>query len=74
MNDSLPLLVPDAGRNARTLARCHARLEAHRRKLEDQAQTPALQGVRTERLVLAGACFAYLAAVVGNVLRTIAAR
>jgi hypothetical protein len=71
MTETLPPLTPDPARGARTMARCHARLEAHRRKIEERARTPHPKAIAAERLVLAGACFAYLVSMVGNLLRLI---
>jgi hypothetical protein len=71
MSEDLPQIRPNAARGAQTVARCHARLEAHRKKLEEIARRPDPRVVTAERLVLAGACFAYLVSMVGNVLRSI---
>jgi hypothetical protein len=71
MSEDLPLIRPNAARGAQTMQRCHARLEAHRRKLEESARTPASKTVTTERLVLVGACAAYLLSMAGNILRTL---
>jgi hypothetical protein len=71
MIEHLPTLTPDTARGARTVARCHARFEAHRRKLEESARSPVPRTVATERLVLVGACTAYLVSMAGNILRTL---
>lgn len=74
MTDNLPMLTPDAARGARTLARCHARLEAHRHELEAQAARANQRAATAERLILAGASLAYLVAMAGNVLRIVSFR
>lgn len=71
MNEELPLIRPNAARGARTVVHCHARLEAHRKKLEARARVPLPKRVTAERLVLVGACFAYLVSMVGNLLQII---
>ena len=73
MIDNLPLLTPDASRRARTMARCHDRLAARRRKIEARHRPPAQRGARLERLLVAGLCVAYLIAMAGDLL-AIAAR
>jgi hypothetical protein len=71
MIENLPLLTPDASRNAKTIARCHVRLAARRRKLEARASKPRFLG--TERLLVAGFCVAYLIVMAGDLV-AIAAR
>jgi len=71
MTEMLPQLTPDAARGARTIARCYAELEAHRRRLEERARTPDPRVVAAERLLLAGACVAYIVSMAGDVLRMI---
>lgn len=70
MSEELPVLRPDSTRAARTVARCHARLEAQRRKRETAARTPDARLVVAERFALVGTCAAYLLAMAGNLLKT----
>jgi hypothetical protein len=69
MSEDLPLIRPNAARGTQTLARCHARLEAHRRRLEKSDRTPVPKLVVAEQFVLVGACAAYLLSMANNVLR-----
>lgn len=69
MSEDLPQIRPNAARGAQTVARCHARLEARRQRLE-KAGTP--KAVTAERFVLVGTCFAYLVSMVGTLARMIA--
>lgn len=71
MSEDLPVLRPDSARSARTIARCRARLEAQRRKLEQDGLKPARNVGAAERFVLAGACFAYLVSMAAHLLKTI---
>ncbi|MFM8533197.1 MAG: hypothetical protein ACKOEC_06345 [Acidimicrobiia bacterium] len=71
MNEALPLIRPTPARGARTVARCHAALAAHRRRLERDARTPMPKAAIAERFVLVGACVAYLLAMAGDILRTL---
>jgi hypothetical protein len=73
MIENLPLLTPDASRTARTIARCHDRLAARRRKTEARHRAPNPKGFGAERLLVAGFCVAYLIAMAGDLL-AIAAR
>ena len=72
MIESLPLLTPDALRRAKTIARCHDRLAARRRKIETRHRRGA-RALGAERLLVAGFCVAYLIAMAGDLL-AIAAR
>lgn len=72
MIENLPLLTPDTARSEVTLARCHDRLAARRRKIEARTRAPGRRA-RTERLLVAGLCVAYLIAMAGDLL-TVAAR
>jgi hypothetical protein len=74
MIENLPSLTPDAARGARTMSRCHSRLEAQRARLEAKARKPGPKVIAAERLVLVGACFAYLVSMVGNLLQIIDSR
>jgi hypothetical protein len=71
MIENLAPLTPDATRGARTISRCHGRLEAHRARLEAKARKPGPKVIAAERLVLVGACFAYLVSMVGTLLQII---
>ena len=72
MIENLPRLTPDVARSATTLARCHERLAARRRKIEARNR-PAGRRMLAERLLVAGVCVAYLIAMAGDLL-AIAAR
>ena len=73
MIDNLPLLTPDGSRSARTIARCHDRLAARRRKIKARSRAPNPRAFGADRLVVAGFCVAYLIAMAGDLL-AIAAR
>jgi hypothetical protein len=69
MIENLPVLTPDAARCARTMARCHERLAARRRKVESRSRRPRQRGaVTVQHLVLGSVCAAYLVAMAVNVL------
>ena len=69
MIENLPVLAPDAARCARTMARCHERLAARRRKVESRTRRPQRGApIIVEHLVLASVCAAYLVAMAVNVL------
>ena len=61
MIENLPLLAPDPSRRANTIARCHDRLTARRRKIEARNRAPK-RAFGAERLLVAGFCLAYLIA------------
>jgi len=73
MIENLPLVTPDASRGARTIARCHDRLAARRRKIEVRHRAPNSRAPGAERLLVACFCVAYLIAMAGDLL-AIAAR
>ncbi len=73
MIETLPLLTPDASRSANTMARCHNRLAARRRRIEARSRPPSQRGVAMERLMLAGLCVVYLVSMAGDVLSIIGA-
>ena len=73
MIENLPLLTPDASRRAKTIARCHNRLAARRRKIEARSRPSSARTLAAERLLAAGFCVAYLIAMAGDLL-AIAAR
>ena len=73
MIDNLQRLTPDASRGAKTIARCHDRLAARRRKIEARHRAPGARSLGAERLLAVGFCVAYLVAMAGDLL-TIAAR
>jgi hypothetical protein len=73
MIENLPLVTPDASRGARTIARCHDRLAARRRKIEVRHRAPNPRAPGAERLLVACFCVAYLIAMAGDLL-AIAAR
>ena len=60
-------------RSARTIARCHDRLAARRRKIEARDRPPNPRALGAERLLAAGFCAVYLIALAGDLL-AIAAR
>lgn len=66
MIENLPLVTPDASRSARTIARCHDRLAARRRKMEVRSRAPNPRAVGAERLLVACFCVAYLIAMAGD--------
>jgi len=68
MIEDLPLVTPDASRSARTIARCHDRLAARRRKMAARSQVPNPRGLGAERLLVACFCVAYLIAMAGDLL------
>ena len=67
MTEHLPHLTSDASRQARTIAKCHDTLAARRRRIEARKGQPHPTLVAAERLLMAGACAAYLVAMAGNV-------
>jgi hypothetical protein len=73
MIEDLPILRPDAARGANTIARCHDRLAARRRKIERRQRQPDQGTAAVERLVLAGLCVVYLVAMAGDVLSIVSA-
>ena len=67
MIENLPVLMPDAARGAHTIARCHDRLAARRRRIEARTRpTTSRTAIKIERLLLAGVCVAYLVAMAGQ--------
>ena len=68
MIENLPLLTPDASRRANTVARCHHKLAARRRRIEARHRPPGQRTVAMERLLLGGLCLVYLISMAGNVL------
>jgi len=76
MIENLPLLTPNASRSATTIARCHDRLAARRRRRaeRDKANIAArnrpsvARAPGTERLLVVGFCCAYLIAMAGDLL------
>ena len=73
MIENLPRLTPDASRSARTIARCHGRLAARRRRAEARNR-PSAKALTAERLLVAGFCFVYLLARAGDLLALAALR
>ena len=73
MIENLPLLTPDASRNAKTVVRCHERLAARRQKLAVRNRAASPRAFGAERVLVAGFCVAYLIAM-ASPLFTIAAR
>ncbi len=73
MIETLSLLTSDASRSAKTIARCHDRLAARRRKIEARNRPSGARVLSAERLLVAGFCVAYLIAMAGDLL-AIAAR
>jgi hypothetical protein len=73
MIEHLPTLAPDPSRGARTLAKCHARLAAQRRRAEarsrERLSTVKTKPVLVEGLLLAGVSVVYLVSMAGNVVR-----
>ena len=74
MIDNLPLLTPDASRSAKTIARCHDRLAARRRKIEARSRASGARAFGVERLLVAGFCVAYFIAMAGDLLALAAKR
>ena len=68
MIENLPLLAPDSSRGARTMARCHDKLAAQRRRIEARNRPARPRGAAVERLLLAGLCVVYLISMAGNLL------
>jgi len=68
MIENLPLLTPDASRSAKTVARCHDRLAARRRKTEARSRASNPRALGAERLLVAGFCVAYLIVMAGDLL------
>jgi len=66
MIENLPVLTPEAARSANTMARCHDRLAARRRKIEKRHRAPNGRGLFTERVLIAGFCVAYFIAMAGD--------
>lgn len=73
MIENLPLLTPAPSRSAKTIARCHDRLAARRRKIEARNRRPKLRPLGTEVLLVAGFCVVYLFTMASDLL-AIAAR
>lgn len=73
MIEHLRGLTPDASRGATTIARCHDRLAARRRKAEARTR-PSAKALTAERLLVAGFCFVYLLAMAGDLLALAALR
>lgn len=74
MIEDLARLTPDTLRNATTVARCHDRLAAKRRKTEARNRAPKMRAFGAERLLAAGFCVAYLIAMAGDLLALAARR
>ena len=74
MIENLPLVVPDASRSARTIARCHDRLAARRRTIEVRNRALKPRTFGAERLLVAGFCLAYLIAMAGDLFAIAAQR
>ena len=74
MIENLPLLTPDASLNAKTVARCHERLAARRRKTAARNRLSGGRALGAERLLVAGFCFVYLVAMAGDLLALAARR
>jgi hypothetical protein len=68
MIESLPILQPNADRRARTMTRCHERLERRRRKQARLEQRNA-RGLGFEPVVVAGLCVLHLIAVASDIIR-----
>jgi hypothetical protein len=68
MIENLAQLAPDASRRTRTLARCHERLAAERRRIEARTGASQPRAVGVERLLVVGACVAYLVAMARDIL------
>ena len=66
MIENLPVLTPDAARRANTLARCHDRLAARRRRIEARERAPKPRALAVERLLAAAFCVVYLIAMAGD--------
>jgi hypothetical protein len=68
MIENLPLLRPEASRHAKTVARCHERLAARRRKIEGRERSAKSGAVAAERLLATGVCVLYLIAMAGDLI------
>jgi len=66
MIEKLTAIAPDAARSARTMARCHDRLAAHRRRIEARHRRRNPRTYLIERYVVFGLCAAYLIAMAGE--------
>ena len=55
-------------RSAKTIAHCHHKLAARRRRIEARNRPPGQRAVAMERLLLGGLCVVYLLSMAGNVL------
>ena len=67
MNDNLPLLMPDAARSARTVARCHDALARRQRRVEAATRARA-KALLVERLLVAGLSVVYLIAMANDLV------
>ena len=74
MIEHLTAIVPDASRGARTVARCHKRLAAHRRRIEARRQPRNPRIAAMERYLVFGVCAAYLIAMAGELVAVAAMR
>ena len=68
MIENLPLLTPDVSLSAKTIARCHDRLAARRRKTAARNRAPNPRTLGAERLLVTGFCVAYLIAMADYLL------
>jgi hypothetical protein len=73
MIEDLPLLRPDAARSARTVAKCHDRMAARRRRIAAHRRPAGPKPIVVERLLVAGLCVVYLIAMAGEVLAIVGA-
>ncbi len=71
---NLQPLTPDRARGARTIARCHDRLAARRRRGEAPAPARPGRALAAERWLAAGLCAIYLLAMAGDLLAVAAMR
>ena len=74
MIEDLPRITPDASRTARTIARCHDRLVAQRRRIDALNQPRKPRPLAVERLLVVGVCVVYLLAMAGDILAIAGAR
>jgi hypothetical protein len=74
MIENLPLLAPNSKRREETIAHCHARLAARRRRDEARKRPPSPGALGAERLIVAGLCVVYLITMADNLLTIALAR
>ena len=74
MIEPLPLLIPDAARTERVVARCRATLARHRQRIDAAAKPPGPRRLAIERAMVLGFCMVYLSAIVLTALEVAGSR